>query len=254
MTSSRITKDEEDVECLIDMLENIWFTSEALDLCNLSTGASTEKDVVTDVLTAKEKGDQTFADFLTKRFSGDRTMKFFYILPKIKLKSFSTLKSKTIVAKDKEIILKAGKNLFVMMTVIPRSRNLDMKEVLSHPLGAIPWSLATTDGTLRKTNKDKAVLSNNLGKESTPSEEIPENSACIIDAMSFVQKIKRNHKTLKEVAETLFRKAMSEKGSCNRVDLIFDVYKQKLIKNGERRNRMILFLFCSVNKTNELFI
>ena len=55
-----------------------------------------------------------------------------------------------------------------------------MKEVFSHPLGAIPWSLATTDGTLRKTNKDKAVLSNNLGKESTPSEEIPENSACII--------------------------------------------------------------------------
>ena len=60
MTSSRITKDEEDVECLVDMLENIWFnlfTSEALDLCNLSTGASPEKDVVTDILTAKEKGD-----------------------------------------------------------------------------------------------------------------------------------------------------------------------------------------------------
>ena len=60
MTSSRITKDEEDVECLVDMLENIWFnlfTSEVLDLCNLSTGASPEKDVVTDILTAKEKGD-----------------------------------------------------------------------------------------------------------------------------------------------------------------------------------------------------
>ena len=48
--------------------------------------------------------------------------------------------------------------------------------------------------------------------------------------MSVVQKIKKNHKTFKEVAETLFRKAMSEKGSCNRVDLIFDVYKQKSIK------------------------
>ena len=80
LTSSRITKDEEDVECLIDMLENISFnpfTSKALDLCNLSTGASPEKDVVTDILTAKEKGDQAFVDFLTKRLSGDRTMKFF---------------------------------------------------------------------------------------------------------------------------------------------------------------------------------
>ena len=75
-------------------------------------------------------------------------------------------------------MLKAGKSLFGMMTVISQSRNLDMKEVLSHPLGPIPWSLATSDGKLCKTNK--AVLSNNLEKESTPFEEIPENSSCKI--------------------------------------------------------------------------
>ena len=79
-----------------------------------------------------------------------------------------------MVAKDKEIMLKADKNLFGMMAVISHSRNFDMKEVLSNPLGPIPWSLATADDTLRKTNK--AVLSNILEKESTPSEEIPENS------------------------------------------------------------------------------
>ena len=44
-TSSRIIKDEEDV--WFDL-----FTSEALDLCNFSTGASPEKDVVTDILAA----------------------------------------------------------------------------------------------------------------------------------------------------------------------------------------------------------
>ena len=103
------------------MLENIWFNplkSEALDLCNLSTGASPEKDKVTDILTAKEKGDQAFVDFLTKILSGDRTIKFFDILPKIKLNSFSTWKSKKIVAKDKKIMLKAEKNLLGMVTVI----------------------------------------------------------------------------------------------------------------------------------------
>ena len=80
LTSSRITKDEEDVECLIDMLENICFnpfTNEALDLCNLFTGASPEKDVVADILTAKEERDQGFVNFLMKRLSGDRTMKTF---------------------------------------------------------------------------------------------------------------------------------------------------------------------------------
>ena len=90
-------------------------------------------------------------------------MKFFDILPKIKLNSFSTLKSKEIVQKDKKIMLKADKN-FGMMAAISQSRNLDMKGVLSHPLGPIPWSLATSDCTMRKTNK--AVLSNSLETES----------------------------------------------------------------------------------------
>ena len=75
----------------------------------------------------------------------------------------------------------------------------------------------------------------------------------IIDAMSLVQKIKGNHETFKEVAETLFCKAMSEKGSCNRVGLVFDVYKQKSIKMLKGETEVILFLFCSVNKTNECF-
>ena len=48
---------------------------------------------------------------------------------------------------------------------------------------------------------------------------------------------KETAKHFKEVAESLFRKAMSEKGSCNRVDLAFDVCKQKSIKPAERRNR-----------------
>ena len=142
--------------------------------------------MVTDILAAKENRDQAFVDFLTNILSGDKTMKFFDILPKIKLRSFSILKSKKIVGKNKEIMLKAGKDLFGMMTIISQSKNLDMKEVLSHPLGPISWSIATSNGTLRKTNK--AVLSNDLEKESTPSEEIPETSSCIIDAMSLAQR------------------------------------------------------------------
>ena len=55
-------------------------------------------------------------------------------------------------------------------------------------------------------------MSNNLEKESTPSEEIPKNSACIIDAMSIVHKIKGNHKTFKEVAENYFVKQSPKEG------------------------------------------
>ena len=69
--------------------------------------------------------------------------------------------STKIIGKDKEIVLKADKNLFGIITVT-QSRNLDMKDVLSHPLDPIPLSLATSDVTLRKTNK--VSLGNNLEK------------------------------------------------------------------------------------------
>ena len=165
----------------------------------------------------------------------DRSMKFFDTLPQMKLKSFGISKPKKVITKGKEIIFKADKNLFSMMTIISQSRDLDTKEVLSHPLGPIPWSLASSDGTLHKTNK--AILSNTIEKLSPPAEDIPNNSACIIDAMSLVQKIKGNHKTFKEVAETLFTRIMTERGQSSRADVVFDVYRDKSIKNTERKNR-----------------
>ena len=58
---SRITKDEECVKSLMEMFESIWINplhSQALDLCNISTGATPGDDVVTDLLNAKEMGKQ----------------------------------------------------------------------------------------------------------------------------------------------------------------------------------------------------
>ena len=45
--------------------------------------------------------------------------------------------------------------LFGHMVVVAQSREIDMKQVLSHPLGPIPWALANGDGSLRKTDKAK---------------------------------------------------------------------------------------------------
>ena len=57
-----------------------------------------------------------------------------------------------------------------------------------------------------------------------PSENISENSACVIDAMSVIQKTRGNHKLFQEVAETLFGKVLAEGNGSSRLDVIFDVY------------------------------
>ena len=62
-----------------------------------------------------------------------------------------------------------------------------MEEVLKHPFGPIPWYLANSDGSMRKTNK--AVLARELEKETTPAECVSSPSVCIIDGMNVIQEM-----------------------------------------------------------------
>ena len=119
-----------------------------------------------------------------------------------------------------------------MMAVVAQTLQLGMKNVLTYSLGSIPWSLATSNGSLRKTNK--AAFSTFLEKLSPPTECLPDNTTCIIDAMSIVQKRKCNQKTFSEMTELLFSSFLMESGQCQRIDIIFYVYQDKSIKNVER--------------------
>ena len=72
------------------------------------------------------------------------------------------------------------------MDLVAESRHLRMSDVLSHPLGPLPWTIANADGAIRKTNKD--VLASEFEKDVLPAEPIPEPSVTITDGMNLVQK------------------------------------------------------------------
>ena len=72
------------------------------------------------------------------------------------------------------------------MGVPPHPRRVDnpklqMREVLSHPLGPLHWALFTADGLLRKTNK--GALAKELEKRVPFADVIPLPSICMKDAM-----------------------------------------------------------------------
>jgi len=71
-------------------------------------------------------------------------------MTKLQLKTFGDLNKKMKVSRGtaKEVILKADRALFAQMIIIAETRQLKMKEVLSHPLGPLPWALASADGSL----------------------------------------------------------------------------------------------------------
>ena len=93
------------------------------------------------------------------------------------------------------------------MVLASQSRDLNIKAVLSHPLGPIPWALATPEGLRRTTSK--SALANELIKLSTTPEEIPKPSATVIDGMAI---------------------ALTEVEGSVHTDIVFDVYKDVPIK------------------------
>ncbi|KAJ8388288.1 hypothetical protein AAFF_G00135490 [Aldrovandia affinis] len=131
--------------------------------------------------------------------------------------------------------MKVDRKLFAHMVLVAESRHLQMSDVLSHPLGPLPWALANRDGTLRKTNK--AVLARELEKQVLPAETIPGPSATIIDGMSLVQKMKGNDQTFSQCAASALTQILHEGARSQRIDVIFDVYQEDSIKNAERANR-----------------
>ena len=218
------------------MLTDTWrnpFAIPGEELCSISTGASPPQDVVLDLCDAEQKGKLAYERFVTERLHEDGRGKFFGRIPRLRLKSFASILSrKCVKVKEKELMLKIDRHLFGKMAIIAQTRQLNMKDVLTHPLGPVPWALATSEGFLRKTSK--ASLANELEKLSLPTEDLPSTSASIIDAMSIVQKTKGRHKTFSDLSDAIFRKILAE-GSCsNRIDVVFDVYRDQSIKNAER--------------------
>ena len=93
---------------------------------------------------------------------------------------------------------KADRNLFSQIILVAESRSVNMKDVLAHTLGPLPWILANADESLRKTNK--AALARELERNVSPPEAIQTQSTCIIDGMGLVQRMNGYNKLFAQLA------------------------------------------------------
>lgn len=127
--------------------------------------------------------------------------------------------------------MKADRSLFGCIVVMAQGRNLKMGDILSHPLGPLPWSLSTPDGLLRKTNKSS--LATSLQKNVEVAHELPSNSASVVDGMNLVQRIKGDQSTFGDIAVAVLLMALKEGSQSKRIDVVFDTYRDNSIKNSE---------------------
>ena len=120
------------------------------------------------------------------------------------------------------------------MIIITKSQQLQMQEVLCHPLGPLPASLATSNGLPRKTNK--AQLGRKLEKLVQSTVVVPTPSTYLIDGMSLIQKLQVDHHTFGEIAEMALSRVLREGKGSSRINVVFDVYRDVSIKSVERES------------------
>ena len=199
--ATRISRDTYDVQNLVAMLEKNWinpFIGERQDFVSLSTRTTAPPELVNDLLNALKTGEEAYKTFRAKRIEPNPSLgKFHDPLEKQNLKTFSSMNKKEKDAKlaPKDLILKADHNLFVYMIITVQTRDLEMKEVLSNSLGPLSWALATDQDASRKANK--SAPAKELQKNATLEESFNEHSACIINGMALVQKVKRKSKDIR---------------------------------------------------------
>ena len=235
LSPTRIQRDEEDVKATINVInENFISPFEEQELVSSSNGVLSTEKITSDLLTAEEKGLSALNTSTEERLV-KQTMDFYEPIKKLKLSTFSKLKeSVKIKIQDK---MTAEKNVFGRIAIMSQHKNIDMKEIFAFPLSLVPWALADSMGTLKKTNK--AILIHELENVelAEPNEEVVSNTCTVIDGMALVRKIKTAGLTHEEFALKLLNTLLSTSSSSSRIDVVFDVHQQISIKNAERARR-----------------
>ena len=91
---------------------------------------------------------------------------------------------------EKVLTTNADRELFGRLVIAAKSRDINLKYVLSYELSTVPFYLARTDGRLRKTNK--SVIMAELEKKLDVQLKLPqvttstEYTAQLFDAMALV--------------------------------------------------------------------
>ena len=167
------------------------FEVDQQELLSLSSGAVLENDAANFLLNAEQIGEAQFTEFAQTNLFVEKP-DIFTPLKKNRLPTFSSGK-KTMLknSKGKEIAVKMNRNFFARLLIVAKSREIDMKEVLSYSLGIYPLSLATASGGLVKTAKHKLFhILESKGENDEVDIRERCNNALIVDAMAFLQAIK----------------------------------------------------------------
>ena len=237
LATKRILHDEECVIRSYDLLKE-WGTpfKENEKLVHLSSGLECHTQVENDTVNAEARGKEAFVNFIEKRIeSNDEDL--YVAIPKMKLKTFGSMKAKKSYSiKERNVTLKADRDVFVRLLVICGKREITLKEVLTYSLGPIPWSLATLDGNVSKTVKSKLLDALENAVDDPTVDALPSDCVRVFDGMVIIQQLGTLClATFGEISEHVLKRITSY--SSKVVYFVTDQYYDDSLKGCERKRR-----------------
>ncbi|KAL1268455.1 hypothetical protein QQF64_033818 [Cirrhinus molitorella] len=241
LDSTRIHSDEKAVTRIISTLDSMLnpFDTHQNGIVCLSSGTVAAEEIMRDLLTAPEKGENAVKEFMDQRLLS-QSVDIFAPINKQKLKTFSDqAKTKKKSVAGKEVILRADKKLFSRLLIIGQSRKIDLREILSYSLGTVSYPLSSSDGSLAKTNKSSLMEVLETKGGDCLVDKLPANGAILFDGMAVIQAIRSIPSTFGELADTILQYIvkLALKHNCTRIDFVIDRYLEMSIKNLERSRR-----------------
>jgi hypothetical protein len=129
-------------------------------LVSFSSGVTAPDDVVSDLSSAFDKGNEAFTQLVSNKLLVEEP-DIFSTIPKMKLKTFDALNKPVsrMTSKGQVVSLRTDRNTFARLFVIGQKRSIDVQQMLSFCLVPFPLSLATVTGGICKTTKARLLQS-----------------------------------------------------------------------------------------------
>ena len=194
----------------------------------LSTGVQIDEIVVRDMLNAPSIGNELFKTFVEERLQ--RSGKgFFDPIKRVKLRN--GIEKKKVIPKA-VTLLKEDRQAFGLVV----AKSVSLQEAFKFPITSVPLAVATTEATLRQS--DKASLRNYLINEcNSISEDPPKNCSWFIDGLAAVRSLQPK-KTYRVWLKSFLQFAKPPRNTdAIQVGLINDTYKADSVKGGTRKDR-----------------
>ncbi|MES9881148.1 MAG: hypothetical protein ABW185_09730, partial [Sedimenticola sp.] len=247
-TRSRQVRDNADENALLSTFERFGvFTPGTTTLQNIATKDIATVAIQDALLNAKCVGQMQLQVFVQERLAVAESDEIPHIslydaITKSNAPTFATLYDvKDTRSKDQKHVMKADRSVLQrLITAYEAGRPVDMPTILEHELMPVPLSLAELNGTHRTGNKSilADILTENI--DCPEAIELHEDSSCIIiDGQALVVAIGKPSTATNfgDLADIFVKSVIQTGSSYNRIDIVFDRYREMSIKSSTRARR-----------------